>query len=129
MLKDERLASDHAPICISLTAPYINMEQLKPRALLVGDHAVLMIKEKSFLSSCKFPELLSFFCDKPLMNDEVDKCVTNLCSTLYECARASKVCTDAARLDTQTRRWERLLESGDDSQVRALPYPKFPTIE
>ena len=51
------------------------------------------------------------------MNDEVDRSVTNLCSTLYKCARASKVCTDAVHLDTQKSRWERLLESDDNDQV------------
>ena len=78
------------------------MEQLKSRALLLGNHAVLMTKEKSLskapvtgnsIDLCKFSELLSF-CNQPLVNDEVDKSVTNLCSTLYKCACMNKVCTD-----------------------------------
>ena len=74
VLLDERLPSDHAPICISLQAPNINMEQLKSHALLLGNHAVLMTKVKSLskapvkdnsIDLCKFSELLSF-CDQPI---------------------------------------------------------------
>ncbi len=82
------------------------MEQFKSRALLLGGHADLTFNEKSLTKApvkgnsidlCKFSELLPSR-DQPLMNHEVDRSVNNLCSTLYECTRASKVHTDEERL-------------------------------
>ena len=74
MLQDECLPSDHAPICVSLQEPNLYKEQLKSRALLLGNHAVLMTKENSLPKApvkgnsiylCKFSKLLSFY-DQPL---------------------------------------------------------------
>ncbi len=124
--QDIMLPSDHAPVYVVLEASSVNLDTLATRDSRLGDHAVLHYRQSNSLvtNPVKFhnidPEGLMHALSQhgqPVLGEDIEAEVNDVCNVLYECARNSKTHNRIANGDVLVDRWERLLKENDQSQL------------
>ena len=126
ILQDLSLPSNHAPLCLTINSPGINLQLLAERALQLGDHAALHYKIDNKLMK---PPLAINQIDKEafvgelaqhresILDDNINDSVKRVSDCLYDCARSSMVRAPLQDVDIAIDRWERLMQENDSTGV------------